>query len=264
MINFIAKLDPYGHNIVLHTFPNEQDKVYRPLLGNQSKLTGLSLQNSSIADTHWQVVKWVRESQAAGKPWVVAFDESGTAAHGQCPDLGYQGYDGHDKTGKMTYTEHEIRKQTLWGTLMGGGAGVEYYFGYQYAENDLLCEDWRSRDRSWDYCRIAKDFFHDNRIPFDQMQPADELIGSEPTNNDRFCLAKPNDTYLVYVAHGGQASLDLAEANGSFTVQWFNPRSGGNLVDGEVKAVNGGGTVTTGLPPTDVEQDWLAVIRKAR
>ena len=26
---------------------------------------------------------------------------------------------------------------------MGGGAGVEYYFGYQLAENDLVAEDWR-------------------------------------------------------------------------------------------------------------------------
>ena len=34
---------------------------------------------------------------------------------------------------------------------MAGGAGVEYYFGYSLPENDLLCEDFRSRDRSWDF-----------------------------------------------------------------------------------------------------------------
>ena len=53
---------------------------------------------------------------------------------------------------------------------MGGGAGCEYYFGYQFAENDLVCEDWRSRDQSWDYCRIAIGFFHDNEIPFWEMR----------------------------------------------------------------------------------------------
>ena len=98
-------------------------------------------------------------SAKAGKPWVVAFDESVQAAHAQCPDLGYQGFDGHDRTGKMAYTQHKVRKQTLWGTLMGGGAGCEYYFGYQFDENDIDCEDWRSRDQSWDYCRIAIGFF---------------------------------------------------------------------------------------------------------
>jgi hypothetical protein len=264
MVDFIAKLDPYGHNIVIHTFPDQQDKVYGPLLGDKSKLTGVSLQNGNIHDTHWQTVKWVRESQAAGKPWVVAFDESGTAAHGQCPDLGYEGYDGRDNTGKMTYTEHEVRSQTLWGMLMGGGAGVEYYFGYQYAQNDLVCEDWRSRDRSWDYCRIAKDFFHDNEIPFVQMQPATELVSNDLKSNDRYCFAKPNEVYLVYIAKGDSTSLDLTDASGQFTLQWFNPRSGGSLKTGDVKSLTGGATVNLGLAPSEEKKDWLAVIRKSK
>ncbi len=84
MIDYIADLDAYDHNIVVHTFPDQQDKVYRPLLGNRSKLTGASLQNSSLETTHEQTVKWVQESAKAGKPWIVAFDESGSAAHAQC------------------------------------------------------------------------------------------------------------------------------------------------------------------------------------
>ncbi len=67
MIDYIADLDAYGHNIVVHTFPDQQDKVYRPLLGTTSKLTGVSLQNSGIQDTHVQTVKWVRESTKCRK-----------------------------------------------------------------------------------------------------------------------------------------------------------------------------------------------------
>ncbi len=212
MIEYIADLDAYDHNIVIHTFPDQQDKVYKPLLGTKSKLTGVSLQNSGIKDTHVQTVKWVRASTEAGKPWVVAFDESGTAAHGQCPDLGYQGFDGRDRTGKMTYDEHAVRRQTLWGTLMGGGAGVEYYFGYQFAENDLICEDWRSRDRSWDYCRVAIDFFRDNEIPVEQTVPADELVGNAKHDNSKYCLAQRGEVYLVYLPHGGETELDLSDA----------------------------------------------------
>ena len=52
MIDYIADLDAYDHNIIVHTYPEWQDRVYKPLLGNQSKLTGTSLQNSSLATTH--------------------------------------------------------------------------------------------------------------------------------------------------------------------------------------------------------------------
>lgn len=33
---------------------------------------------------------------------------------------------------------------------MAGGAGVESYFGYQLPDNDLVAENFRSRDKSWD------------------------------------------------------------------------------------------------------------------
>jgi hypothetical protein len=231
-------------------------------LGSRSKLTGLSLQNSSLRTTHAETVKWVKASAEAGKPWIVAFDESGSAAHGQCPDLGYRGFDGHDRSGKMVYTEHEVRKQTLWGTLMGGGAGCEYYFGYQFAENDIVCEDWRSRDRSWDYCRFAIEFFHDNHIAFWEMRNMDELVGNPPHDISKYCFAKPDHTYLVYLTDGGESSLDLGGASGNFDVQWYNPRAGGELRSGAVKSVSGGKQVSLGTPPDDINEDWLVVVRR--
>ena len=257
MINYIADLDAYGHNIVIHTYPNQQDKVYRPLLGSASKLTGLSLQNSGIKDTHHQTVKWVNESTKAGRPWVVAFDESGSAAHGQCPDIGYQGFNGKDNTGKKIYTPNEVRKQTLWGTLMGGGAGVEYYFGYQLAENDLLCEDWRSRDQSWDYCRIAINFFRENNVGIAEMKPADELVGNPSHNNDAYCLANPGNEYVVYVAGSKTISVDLSGPSHSYNVTVFNPRTGESKPG---QAVQGGTTQELSLP--DEKEDWVLLIRK--
>ncbi|WP_068136289.1 DUF5060 domain-containing protein [Roseimaritima ulvae] len=262
MINYIADLDAYGHNIVVHTFPNQQDQVYRPLLGEKSKLTGVSLQNSSLETTHEQTVKWVRESAGAGKPWIVAFDESGSAAHAQCPDLGYKGFDGHDRSGKMVYTPDKVRKQTLWGNLMGGGAGCEYYFGYQFVENDIVCEDWRSRDRSWDYCRIAIDFFHDNNIPFWQMTNADALVGNPKHGVSKFCFAKAGEVYLVYLPEGGNGELDMTAVDGQYDVKWFNPRQGGELVAGSVRSVSGGRRVSLGAPPAEGNEDWLVVVRR--
>lgn len=260
MIDYIAALDAYDHNIVIHTFPGEQDKVYRPFLG-QSNLTGVSLQNSSLETTHAQTVKWVQASAKAGKPWIVAFDESGSAAHAQCPDLGYKGFDGRDRSGKKVYTQHKVRQQTLWGTLMAGGAGNEYYFGYQFAENDIVCEDWRSRDQSWDYCRIAINFFRDHNIPFWQMQNSDALVNNPDHSPGNYCFSRTNKVYLVYLPNGGTTKLDLSKATGEYTVQWFNPRDGGPLQTGTVKSVKAGNNVNLGLSTQDDEQDWLVVIR---
>lgn len=262
MIDTIAALDAYDHNIVVHTFPNEQDKVYNALIGDKSKLTGVSLQNSGIHDTHWQSLKWVTASTKAGKPWIVAFDESGTAAHAQCPDLGYKGYDGRDNDGKMTYTQHEVRKQTLYGNLMAGGAGLEYYFGYKYAENDLICEDWRSRDQSWDYCRIALEFFHGNKVRFWEMENANALIGNPENKNDKFCLAKKGESYVIYLPNGGTTELDLTGVEGNLKVSWFNPRAGGGLKAGSVTQIEGGAIVQLGKAPSDDKEDWLILVRR--
>lgn len=262
MINYIDAVDSYDHNIVIHTYPGSQDSVYKPLLGDNSKLTGVSLQNSSLETTHAETLKWVTASAKAGKPWIVAFDESGSASHAQCPDLGYKGFDGHDKTGKMAYTQHKVRKQTLWGTLMAGGAGNEYYFGYQFVENDIVCEDWRSRDQSWDYCRIAIEFFHNNSVPFWEMKNADQLVGNPQHKPTDFCFAKADDIYLVYLSNGGSKSLDLSATTGDYTVQWFNPRSGGNLQTGSVKSVTAGKSVSLGNAPADAKEDWLVVVKK--
>lgn len=260
MARYIAATDPYDHLIVVHTFPNQQDQVYRPLLGKQSTLSGMSLQNSNIRDTHVQVVKWVRESGKAGKPWVIAFDESGTAQYAQVPDLGYQGFNGFDKDGKKVHTQHEVRKYTLWGTLMGGGAGCEYYFGYKLPQNDLVCEDWRSRDQSWDYCRIALAFF--KTIPFAKMNPADGILGNTAHDNSKYCLAQKNRTYVIYLPNGGTTDIDLSGAKGRFNVTWFNPRNGGKQLRGSIRSIEGGGTVSLGEAPVENGQDWVILVRK--
>ena len=86
---------------------------------------------------------------------------------------------------------------------MAGGAGVEYYFGYKLPQNDLLCEDWRSRERSWDFAALALGFFARQEVPLDEMEPADALVGNAAEDDSRYAFAKKGELYLVYLPAGG-------------------------------------------------------------
>lgn len=261
MAQYLADTDPYRHNIVVHTFPGAQDRVYPKLVGRDSPFTGASLQNS-WSTAHQRTLKWVTESAKAGKPWVVANDEQNPADMGVPPDPGYQGHDGKGIQGGKPYDLHDIRKYCLWGTLTAGGAGVEYYFGYKLPQNDLVCEDWRSRDRSWEYARIALEFFKQNQVPFWEMRNADRLVGNTANDNSRYCFAKEGEVYVVYLPTGGTTELDLGDHAGALQVAWYNPRQGGSLLQGNIHSVKGPGKVALGNPPGEGDQDWVVLVRK--
>jgi len=256
MAEYFYQNDPYHHHVVIHNGMKFDD-----ILGPKARYTGVSLQCSWSA-THQQTLEWLNKSRAAGKPWAVANDEQNPADMGVPPDPGYQGHSGEGIQGGKPYTMHDVRKSTLWGTLLAGGWGVEYYFGYKLSQNDLECQDYRSRDRTWDYGRIALEFFKSNQIPFWEMKNADELVGNPKNDNSKYCFTKPGELYLVFLRDGGSTDLDLSSLNGEFAVKWFNPRTGGALADGSVKSVKGGGKVMLGQPPADADEDWLIVVRK--
>ena len=236
---FFKDVDPYKHPVVVHTFPGKQEAVYTPLLG-YAYFDGPSLQTNQ---THAQTVKWIDQSAAAGRKWFVSLDEIGPANTGVKPDADDPGHD-------------EVRHKHLWGNLMAGGAGCEWYFGYKFPHNDLNCEDWRSRDRMWDQTRYALEFFR-RHLPFTKMKQADELT-SDP---DDYCLALPREVYAVYLPAGGTADLDLGTAAAAFTVAWYNPREGGPLQAGSVAEVKGPGKVSLGRPPADPSKDWVVLVK---
>ncbi|MFY0654121.1 MAG: DUF5060 domain-containing protein [Cyclobacteriaceae bacterium] len=256
LFKYIDDVTPYNQNIVIHTFPNEQDRIYSNLLSDKS-MTGASLQNS-WDDVHKRTLQWIKASAKAGRPWVTANDEQGSAGTGAPPDPGYEGFVAED----LGYDLHDIRKQTLWGNLMAGGAGVEYYFGYKLPQNDLICEDFRSRDKSWDYCKVAIDFYDDIGLPFVEMSNRNDLIDNSENKKEKYCLAKEGEVYLVYLGYAATSSLDLSGVTGSYDVSWFNPRTGGKYLKGKVKRVKGGNKVALGTAPNSPNEDWLVIVRK--
>jgi hypothetical protein len=242
MAKYIKQNDPYQNYVSLHTHAHTdaQDLFLTPLLGYEY-LDGPSMQTHHPHDVHDITVKWIDESKNFGRQWVVTQDEIGPADTGAKPDA--------------DDPEHnDIRAEVLWGNLMAGGAGVEWYFGYKFAHNDLKCEDWRSRDILWDQTRYAIEFFQ-NHIPFDKMESADDLTD----NSHDYVFAKKDAVYVVYLPKAEETELDLSDNKSKYSVMWYNPRTGGALQSGSVKSIKGGAKVSIGLPPSK-DGDWVALI----
>jgi hypothetical protein len=185
---------------------------------------------------------WLKSSRDSHHQLVVCTDEIGPANKGALPDS----FD----------PEHDtIRHEVLWGNLMAGGAGVEWYFGYRYPDSDLSCEDWRSRDKLWDQTRIALDFFY-KYLPFVEMSNADEITASKID----YCLSKTGEIYAIYLPDGKSTWIKLPA--GDYTVNWFNPRTGGELQPGSIMSLSVHNVANTGDPPSIDGRDWICLIRK--
>lgn len=236
-LQYIHQIDAYNNHTVLHSLPNKKDETYDPVLGSKSLLTGLSLQtrDENYSEVKSDVQKWVRESANTGRKWVVALDEPGSAAKGI-------GKDDNGNDDKL------VRDKVLWSTLLSGGMGVEYYYGYQTGATDLNAQSHRSREQKYKEVSYAISFFENYLL--------DKLVNMESTdnvttdNNDHV-FAETDNIYVIYRPNGGSTSINLPGSG--WKVQWFNPRTGGSLA--AVQNLNGN------LVAPD-NNDWVAVVTK--
>lgn len=232
--------DPYHHPIVIH---NEIDPHY-DLLGTNSHLTGFSRQTHPAA-IFSDTLDYLQRSDAAGVPWVVAFDEQNPWYDGIIPDAEELHHD-------------SVRGLAIWSHLLAGGAGCEFYFGANHPENDLNCQNMRSRDNWWNQCRYALEFFAINRVPFWNMTNQNSLLtGLSGT----YCFGLSGKVYVGYLPTNSASTLNLSGHPGQFTVRWFDPRAGGALQTGSVPEVTGGAPANLGNPPPTSTHDWVVLVK---
>lgn len=235
---FIKRLDPYQNPIVVHAAHSVQMTVYSSLLGLNT-IDGASLQ-SAPSDAAKDTFIWLKNSHDAGRPWIVTVDQQDDAATGVLPDG-----DGNNSD--------LIRQNVLWGNIIAGGAGVQYYFGLSSTESDLTLQDFRSRDNMWTQTKLALDFLVDNKVPLWDMTSI---------NADREYLVDSTTSTILYHKIAKTSVLNLpGDATRSYSVQWFNPRKGGALQTGTVKAVKGGPKRLIGAPLSLPQKDWVALLR---
>jgi CubicO group peptidase (beta-lactamase class C family) len=247
-MTWLRRLNPYRQHTVVHNdhwHAKNLHETFDPLLGSPA-FTGTAIQDFYWNDVHSHVLHYVRASESAGIPWVVSADELGGANFGTATDADDPDHD-------------DPRRFGVWATLMAGGAGVEWYFGWQNnsPDSDLSSENWRTRERMYRQTRLALDFFHAH-LPFDRMQPMDEAIVGAGV----FGLAVPGESYALFLPNGGGTRFQLGEHPGRYEVKWFNPREGGELQEGSIKELRGPGLNWTGWPPANFSRDWVALIRR--
>ncbi len=232
MARYFADTDPYNHLRVLHTYPGQYDRVYGPLL--ESAYTGLSIQTNN--DNHVQVAgitqDWVERSAAAGKKWVVAVDEPGSAQIG---------------TDRDPDDRKLIRHRVVWGNAMAGGGGTEFYYGYGTGCTDLTCEDHRTRDEKYTDAAIALKFFREIFQPYlPNVVNRDDLTGAA----DDYVLTNPGAAIAVYRPNGGSTSIDLP-AGPAWSVSWYNPRTG---------RLGSASPLSNGRLDAPGNDDWVALL----
>lgn len=249
MTNYLTKIDPYNHPILLHTHSHEpaRSNVLDSIVGFQN-LDGLSMQVDKREGAPEIVRTWKSKAEAAGHPWMITMDEIGMWHTGVVPD-------------SVDYNHDSLRRYVLWGTLLSGAAGVEWYYGANNKYNDLNTEDWRTTDRLWELTDFALEFFQ-THLPYWEMAANPERINSK----EAYCLEKAGEIYAIYIPDGKTYMVDLGDASGDFSVQWYDPLSGGDLLKGSVSQIKGGEKASLGNPPKKEEiidnQDWVVLVKK--
>ncbi len=230
---FIRSFDAYNHPITVHSHYNAPVDLYDDLVGDPN-FEATSIQGNADNYNAW-AIQFRNDSTNAGRPWAIYGDEQGPAVNSSMNNV------------------DRLREEALWGNLMGGGAGVEWYFGYQGNFGDVQTEDFRVAQPLWDDTAHALDFFQ-MYLPFWEMTPDNNLV------SDGLALAKVGEVYAVYLEDGGSTSLNLAD-NRVYDVFWYNPRTGGALQTGSVAQITGPGSQNLGTPPSDNNQDWAILVQ---
>jgi len=244
MAIFLKTHDPYEHPILLHTHATPEDKTHiaGPLLGFKY-LDGLSFQVANRETVNTQTRKWRQKARNAGKDWLITMDEIGMWHTGAMPDTFNPSHD-------------SLRRHVLWGHLLGGGGGVEWYFGAKFPENDLTVEDFRLRKNLWQQTRHALDFFT-TYVPFWALEDCENISDRQ----DAYCAKKTDEFYILYLPEGGTSFIALPD-NANYTVTWFNPLAGGPLQRGSTPRIKGSPRVEIGMPPQQNGNDWVVLIKK--
>lgn len=230
---YMRSVDPFDRPMTVHS-QGYQQRTWGYFVGdNRFDLTSLQYYKS-VANYGKEIEYWRNTTSSSGRAIAVSIDEAReTTASNQTAQ----------------------RKELLWSTLLSGG-NLEWStdkFGW--------CDDFRYYDGIYTTTGYALKFM--KNIPFWQMKPSDSLVEGESSSyGGGQCFAKAGDTYAIYLPNASSSSdtLNLTGQSGSYTLKWFNPRTGN--FEGSSRTISAGSRANLGTPPSSSSEDWVILVKK--
>ncbi|MDX1680657.1 MAG: malectin domain-containing carbohydrate-binding protein, partial [Akkermansiaceae bacterium] len=248
-MEYIKAIDPYDHPVTYQVggIGISYDS-YNEHLGQTDGIDAASFQGSASRSTMFNTIQsWRTSSASAGVKWTCAWDEPQKIEN-----------DNNDEVNGYPMG----RRDKMWPCLMGGGDGFMWYIqkdggGHGF---DQRIEDFTIMQNAFNWSGHARDFL--GALPLLEMSSSLDLVSS--ASGTDYTLAKTNDVYAIFNDRVGTGmTLDLSAASGSFDVRWFDPRNGGALQNGSVTTVTGGGVVSLGDAPNNLDKDWAVLVRRS-
>ncbi|MEX2263218.1 MAG: Ig-like domain-containing protein [Bryobacteraceae bacterium] len=130
-------------------------------------------------------------------------------------------------------------RRSWWAVYMAGGMWEPYV---------PVPQGYAALEPLWTELAAAGRFME--TLAFEEMFPANHVV----RKGRAFCLARPGETYALYLPSGGSVTVDLTAGN-RYQVDWFDPRAGGWKQEPAVA----GGTQTLAPPGSG---DWALRLRR--
>lgn len=218
--NLFLQEDPYGHLISIH--PGHSDSLNlgtSRIFANQNWFSFLMQQYPAIPGTATPeaINQYVLRDQKYGLPVVNI-------------EFGYE----DQVYAEKAFTRTETRK-SAWAVAMAGG-----FFSYGHAGTIRTVD--LSATASPGVLDMQYLHFFFDELEWWKMAPSNALADTG------FCLAKPPETFVVYLPDSGKVNLDLREFPDAYKAEWFNPQTGAFL---KIPEQLGGAILTFISPFTD-------------
>jgi hypothetical protein len=243
---FVKQLDPYSHPVTVHPVVSSSTKGASPrdpygspwrigeFFGEGDEIDVLSHQTGQQGDgTAWdetlhcwtgdsaELVTSLRADRRYRKPVLNT-------------ENGYEYLRGHPTEKKQVHHTDKVRR-SAWRIVCAGGyfaAGFHGTIGHSDIWNQIDAPNRYTfvldSEGAAEQLGILHEFFAS--LPFWRMQPFEGATGELAVG-----LAEPGQVYVVYLPHGGKATVDLSSASGQFAAQWLDPRTGSVVADESVE-----------------------------
>lgn len=161
--------------------------------------------------------------------------------------------------------------RVIWGMLMAGAHTV--WADWQYGDKGVPSKHkWGSIGKAWTPIKPLDEHVFklnqlgQNTVGDEQLKYAMDLLSTlefwtmKPHNKvvsdskEAYCLAEPEQQYLIYLPEGGSVSLNLPQ--GQYNSNWFNPY---NAFTHKPQLLTGGSTLKINAPNNN---DWVLVITR--